>query len=177
MRHKNYLFGLLLVLAATTSQAEDSGFYLGFGVGEATQNNAVFHGEDQSIRFLAGYEFNKYFAAEAGYADGGTQTDNIGNLRVAASSNGVFVTLLAKYPLGAHFAPYAKFGGVSYESKTTVSNGAANAVQHGKGEEITFGGGLEYKAGDHFRLRADYEKIRVPDVAFDIYSLVATWKF
>ena len=39
MHYKNYLCGLLLALATTTSQAEDSGFYLGFSIGEATQNN------------------------------------------------------------------------------------------------------------------------------------------
>jgi OmpA-OmpF porin, OOP family len=177
MRYRNLLGGLLLALAGTNSQAGDSGFYLGFSVGEATQNNAVFHGEDESIRWLAGYEFSKYFAVEGGFVDGGTQKDNIGSLRVTSSSSGVFLTLLAKYPLGKHFAPYAKFGGVTYETDTTVSNGAATAVEFGKGEDITFGGGLEYKLGDHLRLRADYEKVRVPDVAFDIYSLVASWKF
>jgi OmpA-OmpF porin, OOP family len=177
MRYRNLFGGLLLAIAGTNSQAEDSGFYIGFGVGTATQNNAVFHGEDETIRGLAGYEFNRYFAAEAGYVEGGTQKDNVGNLRVTSSSDGVFVTLLAKYPLGERFAPYAKLGGVSYETDTTVSNGVASAAEHGKGEDFTFGGGLEYKIGDRFRLRADYEKVRVPDIAFDIYSLAAIWKF
>jgi OOP family OmpA-OmpF porin len=174
MLQRNVLGGFLLgLVACANARAEDSGLYLGASIGQATQ----FHGEDTSFRLMAGYEFNKYFAAEAGYADGGTQKNTFGNVRVASSANGVFLTFLAKYPVGERFAPYAKFGGYSYESDTTYSNGVARAVEKGHGEDIAFGGGLEFKASERFRLRADYEKVRVPDVAYDIYSLVATWKF
>jgi OmpA-OmpF porin, OOP family len=177
MRCRKFLGGLLLALAGTNSQAEDSGFYLGVGVGEATQNNAYFHGKDKSIRGLAGYEFNRFFAAEAGYVDTGTQKDDVVGFRVRRSSNGVFLTFLAKYPVGEHFAPYAKLGGMSYEIDTSVSNDVLSLQGYDKGEDFTYGGGLEFKVGDHLRLRADYEKVRVPDVAFDIYSLGAAWKF
>jgi OmpA-OmpF porin, OOP family len=179
MSQRKILGGVVLVLlaSASASAADDSGFYLGASFGEATQNNAVFHGEDETFRWLAGYEFNKYLAIEGGFVDAGKQKDNIGNLRVTSASNGVFLSVLAKYPIGERFAPYARFGGVSYETQTTLSNGVANALENSHGEDIAYGGGLEFKPSEHFRLRADYEKVRVPDVAFDIYSLVATWKF
>jgi OmpA-OmpF porin, OOP family len=177
MRYGICLGGLLLALAGTSSRAEESGFYLGAGVGEATQNNAYFHGRDQSIRGLAGYEFNRYFAAEAGYVDTGTQKDDVESFRVTRSGNGVFLTFLAKYPLGKHFAPYAKLGGMSYEIDTIMSSDVLTLQGSDKGEDFTYGGGLEFKVGDQLRLRADYEKIRVPDVAFDIYSLGIAWKF
>lgn len=168
---------LAMLGCANALAADDSGFYIGASFGEATQNNGVFHGEDETFRWLAGYEFNEYFAIEAGFIDAGKQVDNIGNLRVTSSSDGVFATFLAKYPLGERFAPYARFGVVAHETQTTVSNGVASAFEDSNGEDIAYGGGLEFKANEHLRLRVDYEKVRVPDVAFDIYSLVATWKF
>ncbi len=179
MLQRKILGGIVLGVLASmpASAADDSGFYIGASFGEGTQNNALFHGEDEIFRWLVGYEFNKYFALEGGFVDAGKQKDNIGNLRVTSASDGVFLSLLAKYPLGERFAPYAKFGGVSYETQTTLSNGVSSALKNSHGEDITYGGGLEFKASENFRLRADYEKVRVPDVAFDIYSLVATWKF
>ena len=37
---------------------------------------------------------------------------------MTSASNGVFLSFLGKYPIGERFAPYAKFGGVSYEIHT-----------------------------------------------------------
>jgi hypothetical protein len=37
--------------------------------GEARANNDVFDGSDTSFRWLAGYSFSQYFAAEAGFID------------------------------------------------------------------------------------------------------------
>jgi outer membrane immunogenic protein len=159
------------------AHADDSGFYLGAGVGEATQNNAVFHGSDTSFRLLAGYSLNKYLAAEAGYADGGTQSDTFGAVKVDASGKGTFGAVLGKLPLGTRFAPYAKFGYVYYDATTTISDGVNRTSRKAHADKILFGGGLEMRLGEHARLRADYEKVRVPDVAYDVYTIIATWQF
>ncbi|HEV7606830.1 MAG TPA: porin family protein [Steroidobacteraceae bacterium] len=170
------------VLAAATlmcaaAHAGDSGFYLGAGVGEATQNNDAFDGEDTSFRWLAGYSFSKYFAAEAGFVDGGTQKDNVGGLRVTSSADGTFAAVLAKLPLGRVFTPYAKVGYVFYDATSTVSNGAVTASASDSDDDLLFGGGVEFRLGESLRLRADYEKIDVPDIAFDVYSVIVTYQF
>src|SRR5688500_5883636 len=106
-------------LATAGVRADGSGFYLGVGVGEATQNNSIFHGSDTSFRGMGGYSLNKYFAVEAGFADAGTQQDNIGAFDVRTSADGIFATVLAKLPLGEVFAPYVKVGYVFYDSTET----------------------------------------------------------
>jgi OOP family OmpA-OmpF porin len=165
---------LLMSLAAA---ADDTGFYVGAGVGEATQNDFAFHGSDTSFRLLGGYSFSRYLAAEAGYVDGGKQKGNVGGLRATAASKGTFAAVIGKLPLGRYVSPYAKFGYVAYDSRNTLSNATQTVVESTSDEDILYGGGLEVRLGDRFRLRADYEKIRVPDVAYDIYTLVATWQF
>ena len=166
-----------LMLASAGAHAADSGFYLGAGVGLATQNNSVFQGEDTSFRLLAGYSFSKYFAAEAGFVDGGTQQDTVGALDVKSSADGTFVALLAKIPIGKVVAPYAKVGYVFYDAHSSVSNGTGTVRESTSDNDLLFGGGFEFRLGEKLRLRADYEKIRVPDIAFDVYTLVATYQF
>jgi opacity protein-like surface antigen len=165
------------LLVSTGARADESGFYLGAGVGRATQSSFQFHGEDTSFRWLAGYSFNKYLAAEAGFVDGGTQKDHVGALYVKSSANGAFATVLARLPLGKVVAPYAKIGYVFYDATATATGNAIRFSERTSDDDLLYGAGLEFRLSEHFRLRADYEKIDVPDVAFDIYSIVATYRF
>jgi OOP family OmpA-OmpF porin len=165
------------LLVSAGAHADDTGFYLGVGVGEATQSNSIFHGSDTSFRGLAGYSLNKYLAAEAGFVDAGTQQDNVGALDVRTSADGTFAAVLAKLPLGNVFAPYVKLGYVFYDSTETVSNGSIKISESSSDDDLLYGAGLEFRLGKNFRLRADYEKVDVPDVAFDIYSIVAAYQF
>jgi len=177
--YKRKFAGVMVLgfLACSGARADDPGFYLGASIGEATQSSGVFDGADTSYRLLAGYSFSKYFAVEAGFVDGGTQEDTIEGLDVSSSNDGAFAALLAKLPISERFSPYAKIGWVTYDSRTTVSNGVAKFSESTSDGDLSFGGGLEMQFGPHFRLRADYEKVKVPDVAFDMYSLIASWKF
>jgi hypothetical protein len=177
--HTTKILGALVaaMLLSAAARAEDSGFYLGAGIGEATQNNDLFHGEDTSFQWLAGYSFSKYFAAEAGFADGGTQEDSVGGLRVTSSADGTFAAILAKLPLGEVFAPYAKVGYVFYDAHSTVSSGPVSFSESNSDNDLLFGGGFEFRLGERLRLRAEYEKIRVPDIAFDVYTFVVAYQF
>jgi len=165
------------LLVSASAHADDAGFYLGAGLGEARQHNEEFDGSDTSFRWLAGYSFSRYFAAEAGFIDAGTQKDTIGAFDVKASSDGVFAAVLAKLPLGKVVAPYAKLGYVFYDGSETVSSGGPISRESTSGEELLFGGGLEFRIGGHVRLRAEYEKVDVPYADFEIYSAAFTFQF
>src|SRR5687768_17466389 len=88
-----------LICLASTAHAEDQGFYLGLSLGEATQEFSIdgddigegtFDGADTAVKLLAGYEFNQHFAVEAGYADTGTQRDDLNGLDVRLSAEGFY---------------------------------------------------------------------------------------
>ncbi len=168
---------LTLALAATAARAEDEGLYLGAGVGQASQSQDGFSGSDTSFRFFGGWSFNRYFAGEGGYINGGTQKDRIDGLDVAISSEGAYVALLGKLPVGQVFSPYLKLGYVFYDSKTTASADGNSVSQSNNNEDLLYGVGGEFHLGEHFNLRAEYEKVDVKDVNFQIFSLGATWRF
>src|SRR5262245_38127967 len=77
---RNGLALIALALATSVAQAEE-GFYAGLGIGSASvelDNGGdpdfpdSLDDSDTSFKVLAGYGFNKYFAMELAYFDGGT---------------------------------------------------------------------------------------------------------
>jgi OmpA-OmpF porin, OOP family len=173
------------MLAGGAVRAEDSGFYVGAGLGEARINSDDsddFNDGDLSYRAIAGYSFNKYFSVEGGYLDGGTLEDTeLGpdGFDVAQEIDAFFVAALAKWPIGENFAPFAKLGYTAYDASVTFSDPTSGLSESfsGNGEELMLGIGCEYKVGEKFSLRAEWEKIRVPNVDFRILSVGATFRF
>jgi OmpA-OmpF porin, OOP family len=168
---------LMGLLVCGTARAEDSGFYIGAGFGEASQDFAEFDASDESFRLFGGWSFNKYFAVEGGYVDAGTQSDTIDQIQVDISSDGFFVEGLAKLPIGDLFAPYVKLGYVFYDSTQKLSLGELSVSESESDADFIYGIGFEIKATDKFRFRAEYEEVNLPDSAFDIISVAATWHF
>lgn len=175
--HTRKLLGAFAAILLTAAHADESGPYLGVSVGEASQRADEFGGSDTSFKLLGGYSFNQYLAAEAGYLDGGTQKDNLSALDVKTSSDGYFAAVLAKLPLGNVFAPYAKLGYVVYDSTTSVSSGGARVSESFHDDDLLYGIGCEFRLGENFRLRAEYEQVDVPDADFEIISVGATFQF
>jgi OOP family OmpA-OmpF porin len=165
------------VLVPGTVWAGDSGFYVGAGIGQATQEFNEFEGDDTALKVFGGWSFNKYFAIEAGYVDSGTQSDTVGQFDIDLSSDGFYVEGIGRWPLGKYVAPYAKFGYVFYDSTTRVEFPGASFRESESDSDFIFGGGLEFKLGENFRLRAEFEKVNLPDSAFEIVSLAAAWQF
>lgn len=178
MNHaRSFAAVLLMALTAGAARAEDAGFYLGAGVGEASQDAEGFHGKDTSFTVFGGYSFNAYLAAEAGYIDAGKQTDHQGGLDLAVRSDGFLVAGLVKIPLGRYVAPYAKLGYAFYDARTSVSAGTQSVSATESDEDLVYGLGCEFKIGENLRLRAEYEKVDVSDADFDIASLNLAWQF
>ena len=165
------------LLIGTQASADENGFYIGLGAGIAHEGFTGFRGDDTAFKLLAGYSFNRYLSAEVEYVDGGTQKDDVEGLDVAISSDGVIAALLAKWPITPAFAPYLKAGIASYDTTAKVTGGESQFSVSSSDEDMVIGGGLEFTLGERFRLRAELEKINVPDADFRIYTLVATYSF
>lgn len=174
------IVGVCLVtalMAGGAVRAEDSGFYLGAGVGEASQSGGDFDGSDTSFTVFGGYSINEYLAAEAGYLDAGEQTDRDDGAEIAIKSNGFFVAALAKLPIGDVVAPYAKIGYAFYDSDVTITDGNLRLSGSESDDDLLYGIGCEFKLGERFRLRAEYEQVDIPDGDFEIISLTGAFQF
>jgi OmpA-OmpF porin, OOP family len=180
MKYPKFAGACLLAcgLAGGVAHADDdAGFYLGTGIGQAREKSGPFEGSDTSFRVFGGYSFNRFFAAEAGYIDGGNIDDDIGPYRVSIASEGLYAAGLAKLPLGDNFELFAKLGWVFHDSTETVSLGSQRNSESTSDSDFLFGGGVALKLGKNFQLRAEYDKVNVSDAAFDIFSVNAAWKF
>jgi OmpA-OmpF porin, OOP family len=169
----------LLVASANLAHADDDrGFYAGAGIGRARQDYFVFNGDDTAYRLFGGYSFNRYFAVEAGYLENGKIGDQFGANYLIIETSGFYASGLAKLPIGDYIVPFAKIGGYIHDDDATLVNGAqVLATDTYSDTDFIFGGGLEFNLGSNFRMRAEYEKVNLPDSAFDIVSLSATYKF
>lgn len=177
MKHFKIAGACLALLMGAEASADDAGFYAGIGAGVAHEGFTGYRANDIAFKALFGYSANKYFAVEAAYADAGTLEDDVNGLDVAISSNGFIAAVLGKWPVTDVFSPYLKVGYAFYDSTTKVSNGVNSFSESFSEDDLMFGGGVELKLGDNFRLRAEMEKIKVPDADFRIYSLVAAYHF
>lgn len=78
-------FAIVAALFAIAAHAEDdSGLYLGVGIGEATNESGEFKGSDTAFKIFGGYAFNPYLSGRAGLCGSGTQEDSIDDVEIAA---------------------------------------------------------------------------------------------
>jgi opacity protein-like surface antigen len=141
-------------LAITAHAAEDSGLYLGAGIGEATIESGEFDESDTAFKVFGGYAFNRYFSAELAYVDAGTQEGRIGDIQVANESNGIIASALASLPIGEVFSLYAKLGYAFYDSETTFRLGDLQETESESDEDLTYGIGVEFAVWRGLKLRA-----------------------
>lgn len=180
MLRKKLLSGFAIIAAlvvTTTHAADDAGFYVGAGVGEAHNKSGEFDGSDTAFQIFGGYSFNKHFALELGYIDAGTQDDRIGDLEVENESSGVIVSALAAVPIGPMFSLYGKVGYAFYDARSTVRLGNLQESESDSDEDPVYGVGVELAVLRGLRLRAEYEIVDVSDGDFDIVTVNATYRF
>ncbi len=180
MNRKYLLSTLTVVSLAVNTNAkagDDSGFYLGLSVGEATDKVDGFDESGVFFKALGGYAFNMYFAAEAAYVDAGEIEDTVEDLDVAIESSGISVAALGKLPLGTAVSLFAKLGYVFYDEEVNVRQGALSYSDKNSAEDLLYGAGAEVELGRSFQLRAEYEVVDVSNADFDMISLGATFRF
>jgi OOP family OmpA-OmpF porin len=126
-----------LLAASPAMAAEDSGFYVGAGLGNfALSSEGIdineaglqvntgrdFDGSDFAFKILGGWQLNKYIAFEAEYFDGGTPDDKFdfsyddgkfsadGSITLEADTTGWILSGVGIWPLGESFNVFAKLG-------------------------------------------------------------------
>jgi len=144
---------------------------------------------DNAWKAYVGYQFNPYFALEAGYVDLGSvdgdfstgYADAGSSIRVSAnihgSVTGVELVGILSAPIGDLFSLYAKAGVFVWEAdlegsaraNARIGNFLANdfdsADESRNGADVTWGGGARANIGRNIRLRADYAKYEVIDTS------------
>jgi OOP family OmpA-OmpF porin len=167
-------------LAGCAGTATAGDFFVGAGAGRSqVRFDAVsdFRGTDTSFRVFGGYEFMRYLAVEAAYADGGSPDDEVVGLDFQVNSDVVSAAVLGILPLGERFSLFARVGYAYYDFEFSARG--LRPVDE-SGEKLLYGLGAEMGIGDHFRIRAEYERLEIyegsADTA-DFATVSALFKF
>jgi len=167
-----------LMALATPAMAEDTGFYLGAGAGQATVKiddflgfyGANFDEADTGFKVFGGYKFLPWMGVEAAYLDGGSPSAEAmdGDLFGRASVDVQSFTAAAVFalPIGDRFELFVKPGFAYWRSKASVYIADSQFVYADFSEDdddsaFFIGGGAGFNFSDHFGIRLEYEWFEV----------------
>ena len=198
-----------LSLAVDTALADDTGWYGGAGFGAVAASYKAADFDDGSIsdarvddtdtawKLFGGYQFNRYFAVEGGYADlhndpdkkttfagvsdgTGTGFMSLPDGPVSVDINniaGFFAAAVGSLPLTDRFALSGKVGLICWEAEqTTLDLGQRNANLDGI--DALIGVGAEYRFDNGIAIRSEAERyFNTGDTNQDVISLSVLYRF
>ena len=190
MRHAILLLAALSILfGSDIANADDRGWYIGLGLGDVAANyktadfddGSIFEGypdnNDSAWKMFGGYEINRHFAIEVGFADLHNNTDESMTFSGISSGNGsrfsylpgetvsvdiddisgYFIAAIGSLPLTSRFALSAKAGAVSWDARQTTVD--LNQSTHTlNGTDALIGIGMEYRFDNGIGIRGEVER-------------------
>jgi OOP family OmpA-OmpF porin len=197
MRNKIMLPALLaagLALTATAAAADDlKGLYAGIGVGSTSvDRTSRLNDSDISFKIFAGYSFNKFFAVELAYLDGGTAkrseafgfpgiTSQPPSFKTEIENKLVNLSAVGNLPLTESFSLFGKLGYAYIDTDTQstfFSDGFSFAsFDDNQRKEFSYAAGATYSFGKSFQLRAEYEGFDVSRGDLSAISLSGIVRF
>ncbi|UNK48774.1 outer membrane beta-barrel protein [Lysobacter sp. S4-A87] len=167
------LIAVLAGAAAFGAQAADKGFYAGAGVGQSFVDEGNYDDEDTAFSVFGGYQFNRYFGLEAGYADFG-KLEPRGN-GAELEANSVYLTAVGTVPITDSFSAYAKAGFQRWDLDTAIPGVVGN--DDDSGTDPTYGVGVQYRFTDHVALRGEYSRFEIEDTDLDLAQIQVRYDF
>lgn len=167
------LAAALAATAVTAHAAEDAGFYSGFGIGQALVDERGYDDEDTAFTALGGYQFNRYFALEAGYADLGEIEPELTGRALEASS--LYFTAVGIVPFSNRFSGYAKAGIQRWDLDAALPG--LTGTSDDSGSDPVYGLGLQVRLTDAFALRGEYSRFEIEDIDADLAQVQVRFDF
>lgn len=189
-------FASFVIAAALSSTAfgqqfgvpGESGFYGGLGVGQSnSETNAgpiagAKDDKDTAWKAFGGYQFNRYFAVEAGYIDLGRATV-VGPAGAASFNSEAWqASVVGSLPVNQQFAFTGKLGVAQTKTDTVGNIGATQIVASDHSTDPTYGLGLRYDFTKQLGVRGEWERFRASGSSFgksdiDVYSVSGIYRF
>lgn len=165
------VFTALLFGAMAGGACAGDGFYVGGGAGQAFVDEADYDDEDTAFSVFGGYQFNRHFALEGGYADLGQIEP--GSAGAPFEADTVHATAIGMIPLNDEFAVYGRAGVHRWDADTAL------ALLDGEdsGTDATYGVGAQYRFTERFALRAEVNRFEMEDTDLDVAQIQARFDF
>jgi hypothetical protein len=186
------LFALGSGAAYAQSPENDSGLYVGGGVGQFNVEIDGVNDLDDAIKSLddddtawqafIGWRLNPYISLQAAYIDFGRPQDdfttNAGNHgKFRAELSGFAPSVIGTLPLGP-VELSAKLGYYIYDLKLSGDIDDLQFRRKDSGEDLMYGVGVGMTFFDHLHAKLEYEKIDLDDVDdANAFWLTGQWRF
>ena len=183
--------GSVFAFIASAHAAEDSGWYVGAGLGQSQidVNEGPFLQSDSdwsdTWTLTGGYRFNSWFALEAGYTDLGTarfhsDTSFPGVFDVSSwlKIDGFNAAAVGTLPIGSAFDVHARLGVFFSDTKLSIDfpDTGFSQTQSGSDQNLFYGAGIAWHANENWSLSLDYQRytnvgVDDPDLDADVDSV------
>lgn len=164
----------LLVLLTPAGWAKG---YVGASLGSADTGMSGISSDDTSWKFLGGYTFTKHVGVEGSYRDLGGASETIGTTSIGVDASSLDVFGVGILPIGEKFDVFGKAGFSRVEMEASVSDPLFGTVTASDtGNELALGAGFNFKLGEKFAIRAEYETFDTAE-NIDVISAGAVWRF
>jgi len=189
--------GALAVGTAFPAWSQDRGVYLGASIGQVEHKQGCegvpvsCDQKDTSWRLFGGYQFNRYIAVEAGYADlGESKASGVlsgVNVNATAEVTAWDVAAVGSFPIIDNLFAYGR-AGIYYAETEVRATGTLGSFSATSGDKDTntglvLGVGLKYEFLRNFAVRAEYQRYfevgggDVGESDVDVLSLGLLYRF
>lgn len=192
-------FAALGLMSLPVLAAEDSGFYVGAGLGLSsvdTDSIEIIEGDSYKFddgstawKIFGGWRMNKYLSFELAYFDTGTLDDevtfDVGETTELFAKTEVNLSGWAPYVVGTFpigiFELSGKLGYAFYEADvdifTTFDGEEFSSGDSESDDDFTWGVGAGVTLFEHLNVKLEYEAIEVSDANADVWWLTGAWRF
>jgi OOP family OmpA-OmpF porin len=180
----------LALMAAPFAMAQETGWYGGANIGQSNasiddariSNDLLGSGlattsiddndRDRGFKLFGGYQYNKYFAVEAGYFDLGqfgfvANTVPTGSLSGNIKIRGLNLDAVGTLPITEKFSAFGRIGvAYAHTDGSFAGTGAVNVLNpspSARDTNLKVGLGVQYAMTDALSLRAEIERYRIND--------------
>lgn len=192
---KNRARAVLAILGAASALAfsgptlaQDTGFYAGFSLGQATADDTCTgisgpgvscDDKDTAWKILGGYQFNRNLALEFGYIDLGEVSASGPGGSASIESSAFELVALGILPLADKFSVYGKVG--LYRGETDATAPGISLSE--SNTDLTFGIGVRYDITRNLGIRGEWQKYQdvgggeIGEADVDVISVGIIWRF
>lgn len=165
--------GVAMLAPVAQAAEQDRGFYLGAGAGQSRVDERGYDDEDTAFSVFGGYQFNRHFALEAGYADfGELEARTLGRDLDARSG---YLVAVGSVSFTARLSGYAKAGLHHWDLDSSLPLLTGN--RDDSGTDPTYGVGVQYRFNDTVALRGEYSRFEIEDADLDLAQLQLRFDF
>lgn len=163
---------MLLMIPAAWAKA-----YVGASFGSTDSTMSGAGGDETSWKVLGGYNFTTHLGVEGSYRDLGGFDQSFGATSVGMDVSSLDVFGVGILPIGQKWDVFGKagFSRVAVDAHFSDPMLGTFSVSD-SGNELALGAGFNFKVGEKFALRAEYETFDTAE-SLDVISAGAVWRF